>query len=54
MYNRDIDVSSYESISAAFFAAIAEAAEGDSVVVLGSFHTVSCVLNIIFSGEPVD
>jgi dihydrofolate synthase/folylpolyglutamate synthase len=54
MYNRDIDVSSYESISAAFFAAIAEAAEGDSVVVLGSFHTVACVLNIIFSGEPVD
>ena len=54
MYNRDLEGSRYESISAAFFAAIAEAAEGDNVVVLGSFHTVACVLNIILSGEPVD
>ncbi len=54
MYNRDLSGRSYESISTAFFAAIADAAEGDNVVVLGSFHTVACVLNIILAGEPVD
>jgi dihydrofolate synthase/folylpolyglutamate synthase len=54
MYNRNSSGCSYESISAAFFAAIADAAEGDNVVVLGSFHTVACVLNIILAGEPVD
>ena len=54
MYNRNLSGRSYESISAAFFAAIADAAEGDNVVILGSFHTVACVLNIILAGEPVD
>jgi dihydrofolate synthase/folylpolyglutamate synthase len=54
LYNRSLSGSGYESITTAFFAAIADATEGDNVVVLGSFHTVACVLNIILAGEPVD
>ena len=54
LYDRSLSGSGYESITTAFFAAIADATEGDNVVVLGSFHTVACVLNIILAGEPVD
>lgn len=54
LYNKQLRASWYDSISAAFLTAIKDAGDGGSVVVLGSFHTVTCVLSIILSGERVD
>ena len=53
VYNEGLAGISYEHISDAFLSAIDQAVEGESVVVLGSFHTVADVLKVMDSGEHV-
>ncbi len=51
LYNRDIRSTAHESIQAAFLDAIEACREGDTVLVLGSFHTVADVMRIIGAGN---
>ena len=46
LYNAELSSTVFESVEMAFQSAIEEARAGDVVVVFGSFHTVSAVLNM--------
>jgi folylpolyglutamate synthase/dihydropteroate synthase len=47
VYNAGLKGYRCDSIESAFLKVIAEASADDQIVVFGSFHTVSSVLNII-------
>ena len=49
LYNTGQSAQLLESVVQAFFAAVAEATVADRVVVFGSFHTVSAVLEVILA-----
>ena len=49
LYNSAQPAQLYDSVAQAFFAAVAEATEADRIVVFGSFHTVSVVLQVILA-----
>ena len=49
LYNTGQSAQLLESVVQAFFAAVAEATVADRVVVFGSFHTVSAVLQVILA-----
>ena len=52
LYNTDQAAQLCDSVAQAFFAAVAEATEADRIVVFGSFHTVSAVLQVILAEVP--
>ena len=52
LYNSAQTAQLYDSVAQAFFAAVAEATEADRIVVFGSFHTVSSVLQVILAEVP--
>ena len=52
LYNTAQAAQLCDSVAQAFFAAVAEATEADRIVVFGSFHTVSSVLQVILAEVP--
>ena len=52
LYNTAQAAQLCDSVAQAFFAAVAEATEADRIVVFGSFHTVSAVLQVILAEVP--
>lgn len=52
LYNTDQAAQLCDSVAQAFSAAVAEATEADRIVVFGSFHTVSSVLQVILAEVP--
>lgn len=53
LYNRGANASCHESIAAGFFAALDNALGADVVLVFGSFHTVSAVLNLCLGEDAL-